>query len=72
MATGGQGSYQYKWWIFDGAVWTIVQDWSTSNTFTWQPATPNPLYEVGVWVRNASTTTDMYEAAAQVLFPITP
>jgi hypothetical protein len=71
-ATGGQGSYQYKWWLFDGVNWTILQEWSTSNTFTWQAFTPNPLYEVGVWVRNASTTTDYFEISTQVPFPITP
>jgi N-acetylmuramoyl-L-alanine amidase len=72
VATGGLGVYQYKWLIFDGTAWTTLQDWSTSNTFTWQPSTPNPLYEVGVSVRNSSTTTDILETSTQVPFPITP
>jgi hypothetical protein len=67
----GEGPFQYKWWVYDGAVWTIVQDWSTSNTFTWQPATANAAYIVGVWVRNASTTTDTEEASAVLPFAIT-
>ena len=70
-ASGGTSPYQYKWWVFDGATWTIVQDWSTSSTFTWQPATANAAYIVGVWVRNASTTTDTWEAATQLSFAIT-
>ena len=70
-ATGGQGSYQYKWWVYNGAAWTIARDWSASSTFTWQPATANAAYIVAVWVRNASTTTDTWDAATQMAFPIT-
>jgi hypothetical protein len=45
--------YQYKWWVFDGIDWAVVQPWSTSNTFVWTPTTANAGYRVSVWVRNA-------------------
>jgi hypothetical protein len=60
-ATGGSGVYQYKWWIYNGVSWTVVQTWSSSNAFTWRPGTPNANYRVAVWVRNASSTTDAYD-----------
>jgi hypothetical protein len=58
IATGGSAPYQFKWWLWDGATWTVLRDWSTGNTFTWRPSTSNPNYAVGVWVRSASNTAD--------------
>jgi cell wall-associated protease len=57
-ATGGIAPYQFKWFVSDGATWTVLRDWSTSSTITWTPSTPNPSSAVGVWVRNASDTAD--------------
>jgi hypothetical protein len=64
VATGGSGAYQYKWWVFDGTSWTVVQGWSTSNTFTWTTPSFGGTYRVAVWVRNASSTTDAYDNPA--------
>jgi hypothetical protein len=63
-ATGGSGNYQYKWWIFDGVSWTVVQGWSGSRTFTWTPGSASASYRVGLWVRNASSTVDSYDNPA--------
>jgi hypothetical protein len=57
-AGGGTAPYQFKWWLWDGATWTVLEDWSTGNTFAWTPSTPNPNYAVGVRVRSAGSTTD--------------
>ena len=57
-AAGGTAPYQFQWWLWDGATWTVVEDWSTGNTFAWTPSTPNPNYAVGVRVRSAGSTTD--------------
>jgi len=57
-ATGGTAPYQFKWWRWNGATWTALTGWSTSNTFVWTPSTPNPNYAVGVWVRSAGETAD--------------
>jgi hypothetical protein len=62
-ATGGVAPYQYKWWIYDGATWTVTQNWSTSATFAWTPASASSANRVGVWIRNAGSTADAYANA---------
>jgi hypothetical protein len=57
-AAGGTAPYQFKWWLWDGATWTVLEDWSTGNTFAWTPSTPNPNFAVGVWARRAGNTAD--------------
>jgi len=57
-ATGGTAPYQFKWWLWNGVTWTVLRDWSTSNTFAWTPSTPNPNYRVDVWLRSAGETAD--------------
>jgi hypothetical protein len=64
VATGGTAPYQYKWWLFDGSSWTVVQNWTTSNTFAWTPTAPGTGYRVGVWIRNAGSTADAYDNSA--------
>jgi hypothetical protein len=58
MAGGGTTPYQFKWWLWDGVTWTVLEDWSIASTFAWIPNTPNPNYAVGVWVRSASNTAN--------------
>jgi hypothetical protein len=62
-ATGGTAPYQYKFWLFDGTAWALGRDWATSSAFTWTPTSINPSYSVGVWIRNAGSTADVYNAA---------
>jgi len=57
-AAGGTAPYQFKWWLWDGATWTVLEDWSAGNTFAWTPSTSNPNLAVGVWVRSAGNTAD--------------
>lgn len=57
-AAGGTAPYQFKWWLWDGAVWTVLVDWSSGNTFAWTPSAPNANYTVGVWVRSAGNAAD--------------
>jgi hypothetical protein len=73
-ASGGTTPYQYKWWVFDGIDWSVVQTWSSSNTFTWTPTTPNAGYRVSVWIRNAGSSADAYDnnANPSISFPISP
>ncbi len=70
--TGGAAPYQYKWWLYDGSAWGIVQDWTGSNTYTWTPTQPNPSYRIGVWVRNATTLADRSDVNLSVPYTITP
>jgi hypothetical protein len=57
-AAGGTAPYEFKWWLWDGATWTVLEDWSTVNTFAWTPSAPNPNSAVGVWVRSAGNAAD--------------
>jgi ABC-type amino acid transport substrate-binding protein len=57
-ASGGTGPYQFKWWLWDGATWTVLQEWSTSSILAWIPSTSNLNYAVGVWVRSNGNTAD--------------
>ena len=57
-AAGGTAPYQFKWWLWDGATWIVLKDWSTGNTFAWTPSMANPNLAVGVWVRSAGNTAD--------------
>jgi len=71
-ASGGQGPYQYKWWVFNGSTWRMVRDWSTAATFTWTPRWANANYRVGIWVRDATTTADVNSVNLSVPFVSTP
>jgi len=41
-AAGGTAPYQFQRWLWDGATWTVLEDWSTGNTFAWTPSTQRP------------------------------
>jgi hypothetical protein len=68
-ASGGSTTLQYKWLINDGRGWIAVTDWGTANTFTWTPSA-KASYFIGVWVRNASSTTGAAESTASLPFAI--
>jgi hypothetical protein len=54
---GGQAPVQYRFWRYGGGVWTIVQDYGPSDTYTWQTATTDVgSYTMQVWVRSATST----------------
>ena len=74
-AANGTAPYSYKWWVFDGVTWSILQNWSASNTYTWTPTVANSAYRIGVWVRNAGSTTDAYDnpqSNGSIAFPVNP
>ncbi len=59
-ATGGAGPYTYKFYVFNGSAWTIGQDWSAANTWTWVPPAAG-TYSIQVWARNAGSAA-VYDA----------
>src|SRR5438034_953287 len=71
-ASGGTAPYQYKWWLWNGTAWTIVQNWSASATFVWTPTVANPSYQLIAWVRSAGNTADLWESYSQLAYPIKP
>jgi len=74
-AANGTAPYSYKWWVFDGVTWSMLQNWSASNTYTWTPTVANSAYRIGVWVRSAGSTTDAYDnpqSNGSIGFPVNP
>jgi hypothetical protein len=70
-ATGGSAPYQFKWWVFNGVVWSVAQEWISSPSLQWRPTTPG-TYTVAVWARSAGVTADAAEALSQVTYVIAP
>jgi hypothetical protein len=68
-ATGGRAPYQFKWWVHDGAQWSVAQEWSNGQTFSWQP-TRLGKYVVAAWIRNSGVTADASQSLAQVTYVI--
>jgi hypothetical protein len=59
VAAGGQGPYQYKWWVLDNGAWVVAQTWNASNTLTWRPTHSSSSYQVKV----AAQSTTNWESA---------
>ncbi len=54
---GGQSPVQYKFYRYLNGVWTLVQDYGASSTYTWQTASTDAgSYIMQVWVRSAGST----------------
>ena len=53
-ASGGLGPYRYRFVVWDGTAWTVGQEWSNSNTWTWIPPVAG-TYRFQVWARNAGS-----------------
>ena len=68
-ATGGRGPYQFKWLVLKGTTWTVVSNWSSSNTYTWRPTTAGG-HRVAVWARDATTTADVGNVNTSVPFRV--
>ncbi len=66
-ATGGVTPYQFKWWVADGGVSSVGQNWSTSNSFAWTPTVASSNYSITAWARNAGSTADAPDSAAATL-----
>jgi hypothetical protein len=66
-AEGGSAPYQFKWWIDNAGTSTVGAQWSTSNMFTWTPASPSSTYVIRVWARNAANTADAPDSSAAIL-----
>jgi hypothetical protein len=67
--SGGTAPQQFKWMLFDGSNTSVVQGWSTTNTWTWTPTTANAAYQVTVWARSAASSTDAAENANSTRVP---
>lgn len=71
-AGGTKAPLLYKFWVYDGVSWTVAQDWSAANTWTWTPPATG-TYAVQVWVKSTGSTTATHEAwLGSGMFTITP
>jgi hypothetical protein len=75
-ATGTGGLYQYQFWLSPGLtpdgdeIWSIVQPYSTTNTWVWDTTGVLPgTYKIVVWAKYAGSTVAM-EADATVTYII--
>ena len=68
-ATGGRGPYQFKWLVLKDTTWTVVGNWSSSNTYTWRPTTAGG-HRVVVRTRDATTTADVGNVNTSVPFRV--
>jgi hypothetical protein len=46
--------------MYNGVGWVSLQDWSTSNTFSWTPPVPGN-FKIAVWVRSSGNSVDAPE-----------
>ncbi|MGL4820157.1 MAG: N-acetylmuramoyl-L-alanine amidase, partial [Bacilli bacterium] len=51
----GSSTPHYKFSVHDGKAWTIVQDYSTANTFNWTPSV-NGAHKFRVFARDVKST----------------
>jgi len=64
----GQGStgYEYEFWLWDGASWSLKQAYSPVDTWAMPATTPIGLYTIQVNVRGAGTTVES-DATARII-----
>ena len=63
-ASGGSGTYEYQFWLYNGIYWSIVKPYGATNdnTWTWNTAgLAAATYKVVVYARNAGSA-EAYEA----------
>ncbi|MBE0568549.1 MAG: hypothetical protein IH577_02585, partial [Deltaproteobacteria bacterium] len=70
----GSSGYQYRFWLFDGVSWSMVQDYGVGSTWSLPASTPEGNYTIAVDVR---TSTAVYRDAVgylsfQVVTPADP
>jgi len=69
---GGSGDYEYKFWLKTAGVWNTVQDYSTTNTWTWNTTgAAAATYGVQVYVRNVGSSAK-YEATKTMSYTLNP
>ena len=65
------GTPEYEFQVRSASgVWTIVQPWGASNTFTWTPPATAGDYVIEVLVRNAGANEDPYDAYIDVPYTL--
>jgi FtsP/CotA-like multicopper oxidase with cupredoxin domain len=71
-ASGGSGSYQYKFLRWNGTTWTVVKDYNVgNNTWTWDTTgiTAGSNFTIAVYARNVGSTASL-QANASMAYTI--
>jgi PKD repeat protein len=70
-ASGGPAPLLYRFWRYNVSTgWVMVQDYTTTNTYSWTPAVPGQ-YDIAVWVK-ATGSPNAYDAVRDAgMFTIT-
>jgi hypothetical protein len=70
IAGGGVPPYQFQWLLNSGGADTVLQDWSTGNTFAWMPTTANGAYQFKVRVRSTNNPSTTGERVFFYSYPV--
>lgn len=66
--SGGADNNYYHFWAYDGNMWTLLQLYTTENTFEWTPQTEGMYYlVVGVKDKNSSNVYDAYNTIPYIV-----
>jgi len=73
QAVGGASSYEYKFWIKgQGGVWSVVRDYASANTWTWDTTGLAPgTYQFMLYARSVGSTA-VYEGWQTAYHTINP
>ena len=70
--TSGCANPRYRFWIQSpNGVWTMVQDYSSSNTFDWSTTYTAGAYKIEVDVRDQLETSIAYDSVATIPYTLT-
>ena len=69
QATGGTAPLQYQFWLYrEGSGWSVVQPYSSFNTYTWFPVAGT--YAFQVWVRGTGSTAQYEDWRSSNFFTV--
>jgi hypothetical protein len=70
-ASGGTAPIQYQFWRFSSTtgMWTMAQDWSADNTYSWSP--PAGTAAIQVWGRSSGSSAAYDAFAGTGIFTVT-
>ena len=70
-STSGCPNPQYRFWISPpSGMWSMVQDYSSTNTYSWINTGADGTYRIEVDVRDASTTV-VYDRVTSIIYVLT-
>ena len=69
--TGGAAPHEFKWFAYSSAMgWSLLRDWSTDDTFVWNPLDEDFAGQITVWARSSGDPTNLPEKSADLPYGI--